>query len=1037
MELQSWDAFQETLPPTKHMKEIHRKKLALRHPGTCSWIFDSKVYRQWENESNKTLFCIGPPGVGKSVLAAAVIDEFKNSDSLVLFLFCENHSQQMDFLAGCLIQQLLERIDYGTDVELLSKLSGPRKDDNVGNNNGQTALESLLCHRSTKSDTERARISLVLDGLDRLDNGVSRSLLSFFSRLRAKIDIKIFATSTFDVSLATEDNSVTALPMPVSDTADLKEYVTSHVKPPASYSTPEHIEFYETILKATEGIFHVASRIVEELSPMHTKFEFQQFLRHWTQERRHLDHVFGELIEARSDHIQSGLASRVIDWLTFSHRALTMLELQHALVADVSEYLRVPPTPEKITSALHGIVTIKGEQGEQSIFFFHSAVKDYFWHERSDRAPKIHDNIVSYCLRQLSRISSDDGFCKSDEDFEERLSHNPFFLYAACHWGFHTQACSEPVAAAMRFLDNRVNVVMSSQAILIDQSSSKAPGYTQHVPQNVTGLHLAAYFGIRTAAEELLSEGTAPLSSVDTQGRTPLWWAAHYRQDKVVRLFCRSDTATLSLLVVAKEGDLIKILLDGKYNVNIADASLDTPLHHAVRRSYENIVKNLLSAAANVNVQNMGGETPLAIALNNRNSNIINLLIGKGGYTDFVNTAKFRKAHGWQDDQTLEIFRDDKTTVLRLKPEDRRSFEDWGPTERFSLQQQILGDVPFSPRLRRLTDNLQIDELNLEIISQEDNKSHITYYIEAFMWNSPNNDEALPCKQLVLCWDVFRDEQTHQWHTKAHFTTMPHIWLPDNGAVFLRHFLVHVKHTWLAYCDANLVDLHLRKRIIESKGSDPALLDHLLENGQRWLSHRHNLSKVASSIRNFARKYCLQHNETGDLEELTEAIDQLAAAVGKKLGELDENSRDLIQLECNLVSIKEARQSVHSSTSMKRLSWITFIFLPLTFIGTLFGMNIDILDGKPKPAWWTYIPFAIVTSLLTSLVWLIFKFTELETTIETKARAWLSQIKDAATRREQQDVKSKSQFSSRSANNSSHVELSILENGQGVTNGVV
>ncbi|KAK1689143.1 hypothetical protein BDP55DRAFT_654389 [Colletotrichum godetiae] len=60
---------------------------------------------------------------------------------------------------------------------------------------------------------------------------------------------------------------------------------------------------------------------------------------------------------------------------------------------------------------------------------------------------------------------------------------------------------------------------------------------------------------------------------------------------------------------------------------------------------------------------------------------------------------------------------------------------------------------------------------------------------------------------------------------------------------------------------------------------------------------------------------------------------------------------------------------------MKRLSWITFIFLPLTFIGTLFGMNIDILD-KAKPAWWTYIPFATVTSLLTSVVWLIFKFTE-------------------------------------------------------------
>ncbi|KXH67727.1 hypothetical protein CSAL01_01496 [Colletotrichum salicis] len=350
MELQSWDAFQETLPPAEYMKDIHRKNLALRQPGTCSWIFDSEVYRRWENEKNKTLFCIGPPGVGKSVLAAVVLDRLRKSDSIVLFLSCENDSQQMDYLTGCLIQQLLAEVYYGTDMELLAKLSSPRKGDTIGNTN-----------------------------------------------------------------------------------ADLKEYIASRVKPPASYATPEHVEFYDVIFKAIEGIFHVSSRIVDELSPMHTKFEFQQFLRHWAQERRHLNHVFGGLIEARSDHTQSGLASHVINWLTFSDRELTLLELQHALVADVSEYLRVPPTTEKIMSALHGIVTIKTKQGCQSIEFFHSAVKDYFWHERSDRAPKIHDNIVSYCLRQLSRVASGDGFCKSDEDFEERISHNPFFLYAACH----------------------------------------------------------------------------------------------------------------------------------------------------------------------------------------------------------------------------------------------------------------------------------------------------------------------------------------------------------------------------------------------------------------------------------------------------------------------------------------------------------------------------------------------------------------------------------------------------------------------------
>jgi hypothetical protein len=39
---------------------------------------------------------------------------------------------------------------------------------------------------------------------------------------------------------------------------------------------------------------------------------------------------------------------------------------------------------------------------------------------------------------------------------------------------------------------------------------------------------------------------------------------------------------------------------------------------------------------------------------------------------------------------------------------------------------------------------------------------------------------------------------------------------------------------------------------------------------------------------------------------------------------------------------------------------------------SLFGMNIDVLASNPP--WWLYIPFAVVTVLLTLVVWLIFKY---------------------------------------------------------------
>ncbi|KAK1450991.1 hypothetical protein CCUS01_11358 [Colletotrichum cuscutae] len=950
MTFQTWDAFQKTLLSGNDMAERFAQNLRLRHPGTCNWFLQGETYCQWKNEKNKTLFCIGPPGVGKSVLAAAVIDELKGPERLVLFLFCDNDIQRVDQLIRHLIQQILAHIDYRNDMALLARLSSTMEGNNTTDDRDMKALEMLLCYSRTKSGTDESKVSLVLDGLDRLDLEISQNLLSKMSGLRDKIALNIFATSTLTASVTTADTSLTFL---ASDT-DLTQFVTARVQPPGSLSSLEHAEFYRNIVKEAKGIFGIADGIVELVSPMRIKYDFQQFLKGWTRDPGYLDRIFGRLIETRQKRLQAGLAPHAIDWLTFSARELTIPELQHALIADNSEHFSGPPEPAEIILALCGFVLVDGEPGQQSICFYHSALKQYFLHERRNRALKIHDTIVSYCLTQLTRVYSSDGFCHSDEEYEERLERNPFFLYAACHWSHHTEECTEPIAAARSFLDSYFKVTMSSQAIFIRDAPFKEPGYSQKVPRDVTGLHLAAYFGIQGAAEKMLSEGPAPLSSVDTEGRTPLWWAAFFKQYKIVRLFCRSDTTTLSRLVMAKNKKLVQVLVKGKYAVNIEDASKDTPLHQAVRHGLVEITGDLLSAGADVNVENMGGETPLSIALNNREPKIVRLLVEKGAYTDFVDTLKFRKALAWHNEVILEISRENKNTMLQLQPRETNPFAASADTRRVSLQQEILCMNPLPSWLESVIGNHDIGEFDLQIsppsLDDHIEENHRVYYVTAFMWNSANNSD-----------NPSNGNGRHPHKNLAHFTNMPHIWLPDNGAVFLKHFLGHVKATWLAYCEANLVDLKLRKRIIESKGTNPALLNLLMTNGQRWLSHRHELSKVILKIQKFATYYCLQHNETRELKGLTEAINQLSITVGEKLGELDKNSRDLIQLECNLVSIKEARDS--------------FTFLPLTFVGTLFGMNVDILDGK-KPAWWTYVPFAAVISLLTSVVWLLFKFTE-------------------------------------------------------------
>ncbi|KAI5810847.1 ankyrin repeat-containing domain protein [Pyronema omphalodes] len=76
------------------------------------------------------------------------------------------------------------------------------------------------------------------------------------------------------------------------------------------------------------------------------------------------------------------------------------------------------------------------------------------------------------------------------------------------------------------------------------------------------------------------------------------------------------------------------------------------------------------------------------------------------------------------------------------------------------------------------------------------------------------------------------------------------------------------------------------------------------------------------------------------------------------------NKMDMFfQRTSNIISIYESLRSREQTESMRRLSRVTFIFLPLLFVASLYGMNVDILQD-PSPSWTTYFYIAVPVFVL-------------------------------------------------------------------------
>lgn len=319
-----------------------------------------------------------------------------------------------------------------------------------------------------------------------------------------------------------------------------------------------------------------------------------------------------------------------------------MLKLQHALAIELGDKAfdvdNIPET-EGILSVCAGLITLNEETRVARLV--HYTTQQYFEKTWNTWFPDAHREIGRVCLTFLSLDAFRNGICETQEEFLSRLNQFPLYNYASRNWGYHIQHHCGPIEEelALELLSDAPKAAACSQALTIGRQhlwTSKTR------KQQMTGMHLAAYWGLSNVLKLLIDNDNA-INVEDPLKRTPLSWASKNGHEKEMRVLlenranpdCKDKYGQTPLFHAVHNGqeDATNVLLEYGANPQEKDANGQNLLSRAAEYGHISIVHKFLLAKLDdtcLNSKDNSGQTALARAVQSGQDEVVKLLLEQG-----------------------------------------------------------------------------------------------------------------------------------------------------------------------------------------------------------------------------------------------------------------------------------------------------------------------------------------------------------------------------------------------------------------------
>jgi ankyrin repeat protein len=349
-----------------------------------------------------------------------------------------------------------------------------------------------------------------------------------------------------------------------------------------------------------------------------------------------LPKAYDKALERIDDQLEGfrHLARRVLTWITYAKRELSVSELRVAISIHPEmqrlDFENDLEDEEEMVSVCAGLVIVDNKS--RVVRLVHYTTQEYLERVRKTWLPDGETEIARNCVAYLAMEIPVREVSNSINSFGSEVQELPrsgFFFYTAQYWAWHFAEAGDSVKpdTEQQALKLCTEFCFEGTARLtfrlVDHLQSKSDD--RILPSSK--LSIASILGLTRLVSSFIADGCG-VNATDGNGYTPLYYAVREGCNDVVKtLISKGSDITLqdfggmTALHVAAENvheSVLELLLEQSVEHNtdkdVKDFGDETALCKAASRGLTSNVRILIQSGCNTEAKNNEGMTPLAVA---------------------------------------------------------------------------------------------------------------------------------------------------------------------------------------------------------------------------------------------------------------------------------------------------------------------------------------------------------------------------------------------------------------------------------------